>query len=84
LIAGLISIFFTSAFLEKIEFCVNTSTKHFNNTCIYFMSSAISSKPQKLIDDRVGGNVCSRLVLFDNVEKNLATRWFTPTAVPSF
>ena len=40
------------------------------DTCFYFISSAQPGKPQKLLSDMSGVNVCSRVIPFDDVYKN--------------
>jgi OOP family OmpA-OmpF porin len=45
------------------------SEKH-PDTCFYFISSAQAGKPQKLLSDMSGVNVCSRVIPFDDVYKN--------------
>ena len=40
------------------------------DTCFYFISSAKPGKPQKLLNDMAGVNVCSRVIPFDEVYKN--------------
>ncbi len=40
------------------------------DTCFYFISSAKPGKPQKLLNDMAGVNVCSRVIPFDEIYKN--------------
>jgi OOP family OmpA-OmpF porin len=39
-------------------------------TCFYFISSAESGEPQKLLDDMAGVNACSRVIPFEDVYRN--------------
>ncbi|MEN8808251.1 MAG: OmpA family protein [Desulfobacterales bacterium] len=41
-----------------------------HDVCLYFISSATSGKPQKLLEDMAALNACSRVIPFDDVYRN--------------